>query len=409
MFVDLDDFKEVNDRLGHAAGDQLLTAVASRLRSVLRDADILARQGGDEFLVLLADVTEEPSSAAERVGGKLLDALREPFVVTGREVRTGASIGISLFPDDAADTEALMRHADIAMYGAKNAGGGRLVFHERAPALSSRRLSMSTQLRRGIANDELELHWQPVWDLAPERRITGVEALLRWRHPERGLLAPELFLNLAEQGSAGDELIDWVLEAICRQVREWREIGLDPLVAVNASPSQLLAPRFASRLVSHITGHGLSLQQFIVELTESAWSVDSADALAVIDKLRTAGVLLALDDFGVGYSSLSRLSGLDVDVIKVDRRMLVDIPGDPIAVRILRAIFDLASACGATVVAEGVETEGQIGFLLSHGVTRAQGFQLTHPMLGAELTPLLAEHLAPGEWPLARRAEGARP
>ena len=207
MFVDLDDFKEVNDRLGHAAGDRLLASVSARLRGVLRDTDVLARQGGDEFLVLLGDLSDDPTAAAESVGGKLLSALLEPFVVAGTEVRTGASIGVSLYPDDAADTEALLRHADVAMYRAKAAGGGRLVFHERSEALASRPSSMAAQLRRGIESGELELHYQPVWSLAPRRVIVGVEALLRWRHPERGLLTPDLFMNVADQSTVGDDLM----------------------------------------------------------------------------------------------------------------------------------------------------------------------------------------------------------
>ncbi|MGA2010411.1 MAG: EAL domain-containing protein [Solirubrobacteraceae bacterium] len=402
MFVDLDDFKEVNDRLGHAAGDQLLAAVATRLRGVLRDSDMLARQGGDEFLVLLADLTEDPAPAAERVGGKLLDSLREPFVVAATEVRTGASIGISLYPDDAADTEALLRHADAAMYRAKGAGGGRLAFPERSAAISTRRTSVATQLRRAIDAGELELHYQPVWTLTPERRVTGAEALLRWRHPDRGLLTPEAFLNLADQGSAGDDLIDWVLGDVARQAREWAQGGLRPVLGINVSPHQLLAPRFVSRLISQVDGHGLSPSSFVVELTESAWSVDSGDALAVIAQLRAAGLSLALDDFGVGYSSLSRLRDLDFDVIKIDRRMLVGVPDDEVSVGVLLAICGLARACGAEIVAEGIETEAQAGFLMAHGIVRAQGYHLARPMSGAELTPVLAQRLAPSPRPPRR-------
>ena len=407
MFVDLDDFKEVNDRLGHAAGDQLLAAVAARLRAVLRDSDMLARQGGDEFLVLLADLTGDPTPAAENVGGKLIDALREPFAVTGIEVRTGASIGISLYPDDAADTETLLRHADVAMYRAKTAGGGRLAFHERSAALSTRRASISTQLRRAIVNGELELHYQPVWALSPERRISGVEALLRWRHPDRGLLTPDAFLTLAEQGSAGDELIDWVLREACRQARWWRDDGLHPVIGLNVSPHQLLAPRSVSRIVEHITDHGLSTGNFVIELTESAWSVDSAEALDVVARLRAAGMWLALDNFGVGYTSLLHLRDLACDVIKVDRRMLVDVPGDPTAVKVLRAAFALAEACGAEVIAEGIETEAQIAFLIEYGVTHAQGFHLAHPVPGSDLTALLERHLVPEAAPRRLRSNGS--
>ena len=407
MFVDLDDFKEVNDRLGHAAGDQLLAAVSARLRAVLRDSDMLARHGGDEFLVVLADLTGDPTPAAENVGGKLIDALREPFVVAGTEVRTGTSIGISLYPDDAADTETLLRHADVAMYRAKTAGGGRLAFHERSAALSTRRASISTQLRRAIVSGELELHYQPVWSLSPKRTISGVEALLRWRHPDRGLLTPDAFLILAEQGNAGDELIDWVLREACRQVRWWRDDGLLPVTGLNVSPHQLLAPRFVSRIVRHITDDGLLTGNFVIELTESAWSVDSAEALEVISRLRAAGMWLALDNFGVGYTSLSRLSDLDCDIIKVDRRMLVDVPGNATAVNVLRAVFGLAEACGAELIAEGVETDAQIAFLIEYGVTRAQGFHLGHPMPGPDLTPLLKRFLVPEAPPRRARSNGA--
>src|ERR1700759_5120167 len=191
MFVDLDDFKEVNDTLGHAAGDRLLAGVSARLRGGRRDSDVLARQGGDEFLVLLGDLSDDPTAAAESVGGKLLTALLEPFVVAGTEVRTGASIGVSVYPDDAADTEALLRHADAAMYRAKAAGGGRVVFHQRSDTLGTRRSSLTAQLRRALDAGEMELHYQPVWSLTPTRRISGLEALLRWRHPERGLLTAD--------------------------------------------------------------------------------------------------------------------------------------------------------------------------------------------------------------------------
>jgi diguanylate cyclase (GGDEF)-like protein/PAS domain S-box-containing protein len=409
MFVDLDDFKEVNDRLGHAAGDRLLAGVATRLRGVLRDSDVLARQGGDEFLVLLADLADDPVAAAENVGGKLLDALREPFVVAGTEVRTGASIGVSLYPSDAADTEALLRHADVAMYRAKAAGGGRLMFHQRSDALSPRRSSVPAQLQSAIASGELELQYQPVWCLNETRDISGVEALLRWRHPERGLLTPDAFINLADQSTAGDDLMNWVLSESTRQAREWLNEDLLAIIGVNVSPHQLLAPGFVARFTDHLTEHGLSPVNFAVELTESAWTVDSAEALEVIEDLRAAGFALALDDFGAGYSSLSRLLDLGFDVVKVDGRMLDDVPGDPVAVKLLLAAFDLAAACGTDIVAEGVETGQQLEFLIAQGITHAQGFQLGMPMTAAELTPLLRRHLVAGPPPRrGTRTDGGR-
>jgi diguanylate cyclase (GGDEF)-like protein/PAS domain S-box-containing protein len=399
MFVDLDDFKEVNDRLGHGAGDRLLAAVATRLRSVLRDTDVLARQGGDEFLVLLADLTDSPATAAENVAGKLLDALREPFVVAGTEVRTGASLGVSVYPDDASDTEALLRHADAAMYQAKAAGGGRLVFHQRSDTLGSRRASIANQLRSAIANGEMELHYQPVWFFGETSEMSGLEALLRWHHPDRGMLHPDSFMNLADQSSAGDELMDWVFADCCRQARQWLDEGLAPIIGVNVSPHQLLAPGFVTRLTTQVETHELAAVSFAFELTESAWTVDSAGTLEVIEDLRAAGFALALDDFGAGYSSLSRMLDLGFDVIKVDGRLLVDVPADPVAVRLLLAVFEVAAACGTDIVAEGVETQAQVDFLIASGITHAQGFALGSPMSAADVTPLLRRQLVPGPPP----------
>jgi diguanylate cyclase (GGDEF)-like protein/PAS domain S-box-containing protein len=396
MFVDLDDFKEVNDRLGHAAGDRLLAAVATRLRGVLRDSDLLARQGGDEFIVLLTDLAQDPGPAAEAVGGKLLDALREPFVVAGEELRTGASIGISIYPHDAADTEALLRHADVAMYQAKTAGGGRLAFHQPSGPIRSRRLSMATQLRRAMTRSELELHYQPIWRLGSPSGISGVEALIRWRHPERGLLVPEAFIGAAEQSAAGEDLMDWTLREACRQARDWVAGDLLPRMSLNVSPQQLRASGFAAHVVAEIRHHELQANQFTIELTESAWTVDSAVTLGVVADLRVGGVCLAIDDFGAGYSSLSRLRELDFDVIKLDRRLLVDVPGDPTAVAVLRAILDLVGACGADAIAQGVETEEQLQHLGANGIAQAQGFLFGRPLTADQLTPLLGEHLIDG-------------
>ena len=393
MFVDLDDFKEVNDRLGHAAGDQLLTGVAARLRDVLRDSDVLARQGGDEFLVLISDLADDPAAACELVAAKLLSALREPFVVAGAEVRTGASIGVSLFPSDAADTESLLRHADSAMYRAKAGGGGRLAYHQSGASIVARRTSVSSQLRRAVAESELELHYLPVWGLGAPRAIEGVEALLRWRHPERGLLRPAAFLDLADQSPAADEVTDWVLAEACGHAAAWQAAGLAPQVGLNVSHAQLLAPRFAERMLTAIGDHGLEAGQILIELTESAWTVDAEATLGVVSALRTAGTCFAIDDFGAGYSSLARLRELSFDVIKIDRRLLAEVPEDRTAHAVLRAIVELAGACGAELVAEGVESTDQLAFLAATGIGRAQGYLFGHPRPAAEMTALLQRRL----------------
>lgn len=392
MFVDLDDFKGVNDRFGHGAGDRLLTAVATRLHGVLRDSDLLARQGGDEFIVLLTDLSDDPGPVAESVAGKLLDALREPFVVAGVELRTGASIGISVYPDDAADTDALLRHADAAMYQAKAGGGGRIAFHHQPDPGPYRRSSLAAQLRRAMANSELELHYQPVWRLGPPRAIAGVEAMLCWQHPERGLLTSQSFISTAEQTAAGDDLSDWLLAEICGQARAWQDAGLLSRVSLDVSPHQLLAPGFAARLATQMAEHALAPGAFMIELTESAWTVDAADTLEVIADLRAAGAGLAIDGFGAGYSSLLRLRELDFDVIKIDHRLLAGVPADRTAVAVLRAIVDLARACDSAVVAQGVDTEEHVNFLSTNGIEHAQGSLLGQPQTAAQTGPLLARY-----------------
>lgn len=393
MFVDLDDFKEVNDRLGHAAGDRLLTGVAARLRGVLRDSDVLARQGGDEFLILITDLSEDVVRSAEMVAIKVLGALREPFVVGTAEVRTGASIGISLFPADASDTEALLRHADAAMYQAKGQSGGRLAFHQPTGHIVARRTSVSAQLRNAIIEAELELHYLPIWRVGSERTINGLEALLRWRHPDRGLLRPGSFIALADQSAVADEVIDWVLEEVCRHAAGWRGAGLAPLVSLNMSQQQLLAENFAERFAAVLAAHGLEPARFLIELTESAWTVDAEETLAVVAELRGAGTTFAIDDFGAGYSSLSRLREPNFDVIKIDRALIADVPGGQTTDAVLRAIIELARACDAEIVAEGVEREDQLDFLIDSGISLMQGYLFGQPLPVAAVTELLQARL----------------
>jgi diguanylate cyclase (GGDEF)-like protein/PAS domain S-box-containing protein len=393
MFVDLDDFKTVNDTLGHAIGDRFLTAVAARLKSVLRESDVLARQGGDEFLVLLADLTEEPSVAAGRVAGKLLDALEEPFVVAGHELRTSASVGISVHPGDAGGCDELMRHADAAMYLAKGAGGRRLAFHQPATGDRIDQRSVATGLRAALQGSELELNYQPVRRLDRGRAIVGLEACLRWNHPEHGRLDAPQFMRLADQSEVGIEVVRWTIGEIVRQARAWRQEGLDPLIGLNVSQAQLLAPAFAPGLIGALQDGGLRPGRLIVELTESAWTVDSAEALAVLRHLREAGIALLLDDFGAGYSSLSRLGNLAFDVIKIDPRLLDGIPGDPAAVALLDAVIGLTRACQASLVADGVDSEAQAAFLLGRGIRYGQGEALGGAQTAGALTPLLRSEL----------------
>ncbi len=399
VYIDLDDFKLVNDSLGHEAGDELLIEVAARLRTVTRPGDVLARQGGDEFLLLISDPDGGAGSAsglaetvAQRCWFELRAALDRPFEIGDAVFQIDASLGVSVFPDDAGDSQTLLRHADAAMYGAKRAGGGFAVYEaQRRDPLA--RLSLAARMRRALAAEEFELHYQPVCDLGESLPVRGVESLVRWRDPERGLVPPLEFIPEAERMGVIEALGDWVLQEATQQARAWREQGLAPMVSVNVSPRELRRPGFAENFITVIEARGLEPAGFIVELTESSWVLETTRIMPVLEALSEAGVRLALDDFGAGYSSLARLRALPADIIKIDRAFLEGIPEDPQARAIVSAILALADACGRDVVAEGVETEGQLRFLAECGCRIAQGYQICPPGPAADVTPMIRARL----------------
>jgi diguanylate cyclase (GGDEF)-like protein len=393
LYVDLNDFKLVNDSLGHAAGDDLLQRVSDRLRAVVRSGDTLARQGGDEFLLLLADLPVETAVVvAERVAAEIGALLEDPFTIGDAVFQIGGSVGISVFPTLATDAESLQKQADTAMYRAKKTGGGYSVY-ERTDADPLARLSLAARMRRALVADEFELHYQPVYSIRSAPEIRGIEALIRWRDPERGLVPPMQFIPVAEHTGVIDAIGEWVIEETMRQGREWLDAGLSPALGFNVSPRQLRKPRFHERLMATIERHGIDPHRAVVELTESAWMQDTARVLPVLHQLRESGVQLALDDFGAGYSSLARLRALPVDIIKIDRAFLDGIPEDPQACGVFAAILQLAEACGCDVVAEGIETAAQLDFLTAHGCQLGQGFHFARPAPVAEFTPLLAQML----------------
>jgi diguanylate cyclase (GGDEF)-like protein len=395
LYVDLNDFKLVNDSLGHAAGDDLLRRVAKRLGCVVREGDMLARQGGDEFLLLLADIQPDRAlAAAERVAQRIDALLEEPFAIGEAVFQIGASVGTSVFPSLACDAESLQKQADAAMYRAKRAGGGHAVY-EATPADPLARLSLAARMRRALEREEFELHYQPVFSLKGEPQIRGIEALIRWNDPVRGLVSPAEFIPVAEHTGVIDSIGEWVMEEVLRQGREWIDGGLSPALGFNVSPRQLRGPRFHERLMDAIARHSIEPGRVVVELTESAWMGDDGRALPVLHALRESGLQLALDDFGAGYSSLARLRALPVDIIKIDRGFLEGIPGDPEACGVVAAILQLATACRCDVVAEGIETAEQLEFMGRHGAQLGQGFHLARPAPVAEFTPLLRERLIP--------------
>jgi diguanylate cyclase (GGDEF)-like protein/PAS domain S-box-containing protein len=390
LYLDLDGFKLVNDSLGHPAGDELLCHVTLRLSERRRGMDLLARQGGDEFLLLLADLDRDGAEKGARgVAEDLLRALAEPFSISGAEFHIGASIGISLYPRDAADSDELLRHADAAMYSAKAAGRNGVTVYTGDPHEPLERLSMTSRLRKALDRDEFVLHWQPIVD-PRDGGLRKLEALIRWQDPFRGLVMPDEFIAFAEETGFIDRVGDWVVGAVRDQVLAWDRAGYaPPRTTVNVSPRQLGRPDFGHRLLALVAQHGVA-DRLTVEITESAAMADPLRTDPVLTELAGSGIEIAVDDFGAGYSSLSRLRTMPVHVLKIDRTFLEAVPDDPEATAIVTAIIELAAALGMEAVAEGVENEAQRTFLVERGCPLAQGYLLGRPVPAAEIEPLLA-------------------
>jgi diguanylate cyclase (GGDEF)-like protein/PAS domain S-box-containing protein len=389
LYLDLDDFKLVNDSLGHPAGDELLCHIALRLGERRRGVDLLARHGGDEFLLLLSDLDGATAEATARgVADGILRELQRPFTISGAEFHIGGSVGISLFPRDAEDPEALLRHADAAMYQSKASGNNVVTLYSGDPDEPLERLSMSSRLRKALARGELVLHWQPIVD-PRDRVLHKVEALVRWEDPFRGLVPPGDFIPFAEETGLIDRVGAWVVDAVVEQLKAWDAAGIVvPEVTVNVSPRQLRRTDFAQRLRRQIALN-TGTSSITIEITESAAMAEGGRTEPALRELHEAGVQIAIDDFGAGYSSLTRLRTLPVQVLKIDRSFLEGVPEDPEATAIVTAMVELAGALGMEAVAEGVETETQRDFLIQAGCPLAQGFLLGRPVPARELEPLL--------------------
>jgi diguanylate cyclase (GGDEF)-like protein len=388
LYVDLDDFKGVNDSLGHPAGDALLRGVAGRLGGAIRGSDTLARLGGDEFALVQLGA-RQPADAAV-LAARLLAALEAPFDLHGREVHAAASLGIALFPEDGADPDELLKNADLALYRAKAEGRGRFRFFE--PAMDEEvraRRRLQQELRRALERGELALAYQPQLDLRTGR-ITGVEALARWSHPERGPVPPSEFVPAAEASGLVVPLGAWVLREACRQAAAWRREGLDLTVAVNVSPVQLRHPDLPGMVEEALVASGLAPERLELEVTEGLLVGTEAGVAERVAGLAARGVGLAIDDFGTGYSSLAYLKRLPARRIKVDRSFVRGIGAEPEGEAVVRAIVGLGHALGKEVVAEGVETEAQLAFLRELGCDAAQGFLLAKPRPAGEVGRLLA-------------------
>jgi diguanylate cyclase (GGDEF)-like protein/PAS domain S-box-containing protein len=394
MFIDLDRFKNINDSLGHQVGDLLLKEVAGRMQGCVRKGDTLSRLGGDEFVVTL-DGLQHAEDAAQ-VAAKIIKSLSRPFEVAGNTLNTSCSIGISIYPDDAEDERALMKNADTAMYHAKEKGRNNYQFF--SPEMNVRaveRHSLETDLRQGLERDEFILHYQPQVDIA-SGRVVGVEALLRWQHPTRGLLSPATFMDVAEESGLIEPIGQWVLRNACQRAKVWQDTGYPSIkIAVNLSARQLIKPREFSRRLSRIlSSTGLDPRYLELEMTESLLLHNAEENIAVLRKLGQDGVRIAVDDFGTGYSSLSYLRQLPIDTLKIDRSFVRDLETDPEDAAIIQAVVAMAHSLGLQVTAEGVETHGQLEALAGIGCDEYQGYLFSKPLPAMELA---ARFLAPGQ------------
>ncbi|HJR27841.1 MAG TPA: EAL domain-containing protein [Pseudomonas sp.] len=384
LMIDLDHFKLINDSLGHSVGDQLLKAVAERLKALFGPGITLARLSGDEFAVL-AENCPQPGHAAA-LAQRVIDGLKEPFQINGHSLFINASVGISLFPSDALSAEQLLRNADSALFKAKSAGrDGYALYTEELTAHAQQRVEIAFELRRALEQQELRVYYQPVHDLKTSRLI-GVEALVRWEHPQRGLVSPAEFIPIAERTGLIAEIDAWIMRQACRQMCRWQAAGVVlSFVAVNVS-SRLFARRELYQQVAQVLHDtGLDPAYLELEVTESAVMEDPEVALEQMHRLRELGVRLAIDDFGTGYSSLLRLKRLPVQKLKIDQGFVAGLPGDEDDAAIARVIIALAQSMGMQVHAEGIEQVEQAAFLLEHGCDLGQGYWFGRPMPAASL------------------------
>jgi diguanylate cyclase (GGDEF)-like protein len=393
LFIDLDRFKIINDTLGHDTGDRVLETIGRRLAEQMRAADLVARLGGDEFMVIVEEV--DSAEVVEDVARKLLLAIEQPVQHQDQEFSLSASIGISIYPQDGRDQQSLLKHADIAMYRAKEKGKNCFeLYSSGMNSANMDRLSLESRLKRAVTEqNQFVLHYQPKVSVA-DGRVVGVEALVRWMSPDRGLVPPVEFIPLAEETGLIGAIGEWVFATACEQAAAWARKGLPPVrVAVNLSARQLYSPGFLDTVRRILLESGVQAGAMEMEITESVMMQDVEQVAAVLGELQTLGVHVAVDDFGPGYSSLAYLKRLPLDSLKVDRSFIRDVPGDPDDESITRAVVALAHSLRLKVVAEGVETDAQLGFLRELGCDEIQGFLFSRPIPAADFEELLRRDL----------------
>jgi diguanylate cyclase (GGDEF)-like protein len=391
LFIDMDGFKQINDSFSHRFGDRFLCEIAARMKKAMRPGDIIARIGGDEFTVLAEGIAG--IGEAEAIGERILHAVRQPVVIHGREVAASASIGIAAYPEDGNSAEELLRHADAAMYSAKDCGRSSIQpFARRNGEMD--RFRMNEQLKLALENDGFVVYYQP--KVGVDGALAGLEALVRMKHPEYGQIPPVSFISVAEANGLIVPLGTWVLEEVCRQSAEWKARGLGRIpIAVNVSPVQISRSEFARMVEDCLARHAVPPSSIELELTESLLLGGAHEPKEQMRALRSLGVRLSIDDFGTGYSSLSYLHRLHVDAIKLDKSFVQAIDTDELACRLVKAMIGVAQGLGLTVVAEGVETQAQRATLIAAGCLFMQGFLFAHPLPAAEIETLLRRPMLP--------------
>jgi diguanylate cyclase (GGDEF)-like protein/PAS domain S-box-containing protein len=388
IFLDLDRFKYINDSLGHETGDKLLRSVSKRLLASVRGSDTVSRQGGDEFVILLSEISH-PEDAAKSAK-KILLSLSAPHSIMGQDLHIDGSIGISVYPEDGKDAEALIKNADTAMYHAKGTGRNNFQFFKGDMNLRAvERQSLEGSLRHALEREQFLLHYQPKVNLETGE-ITGVEALIRWQHPDRGLISPGRFIPIAEDCGLIVQIGRWVLREACRQTREWQDAGSLRLpIAVNVSALEFRDPGFVDSVRTVLEETGLQARYLELEVTEGVLMEDGQSTAAVLQELKKMGVHLAVDDFGTGYSSLSYLQQFPIDVLKIDQSFVHHITGNPDDSPIVSAIIDMGKNLKQRVIAEGVETQGQLAFLQAQRCAEGQGYLFSRPLAAAQFAYLL--------------------
>jgi diguanylate cyclase (GGDEF)-like protein/PAS domain S-box-containing protein len=390
LFVDLDRFKFVNDTLGHQAGDILLKEVSNRLQAVVRDTDTVARMGGDEFVLVLPERSDAGLSTG--IVQRIMEAIAQPLTIEGHEFFISCSIGVAVYPADGETAEELIKHADVAMYRAKETGRNNFQFY--TPAMNERaleRLHIEGDLRNALEREEFTLHYQPQVDLR-SGKIVGVEALIRWQHPELGMVSPVRFIGMAEENGLIIPIGAWVIREACLQNKAWQLSGLEPVrMSVNLSARQFAQQDLVESIANSLREADLAPEYLEIELTESLVMADVDRAIGILRELKALGVKLSIDDFGTGYSSLSYLKRFPIDVLKIDRSFVNDITIDPDDAAIVASIISLAHSLRLQVIAEGVETEDQLVYLCEHDCDQMQGYFFSRPVTADAITSMLKD------------------